>query len=445
MQRLDALGRLEEARVGLEHALAADVARHDDDGVREVGRAPAPVGEAPVVEHLQEQVEDVGVRLLDLVEEEDAVRPAAHRLRQVAALLAVDVAGRRADEPRGHVLLHELAHVEARQRLLVVEEKLGERLRELGLADAARSEKEERPDRLARIAQSHAAAAHGARDGAHRFALPDDALGEALLHLEELVALGLEHLADGDAGPVAEDARDVFLGDHVRHVAAALATDRRLGGLEPPPHVRQLHVLELSEPREVLLVARLLHLGFEPVALRAERRESRHRAAARVELRAHLVHRRLEIAHLLLDALARLDAHRVGVVGQRRDLRLEGREPPDGFVDLCGDAVDLDALARGRFVEEIDRRVGQRAVLQVALREAHRGEDGPFADLHLVVRFVLRRDAAQDLDGRIDRGSLDRQHAETPEQAGVALLHLASVRRSSSTRGAAPRRASGAA
>ena len=58
-QRLAPVGRFEELRVGLEQTLAADVARHDDDRVREVGRAPAPVGETPVVEHLEEQVEDV--------------------------------------------------------------------------------------------------------------------------------------------------------------------------------------------------------------------------------------------------------------------------------------------------------------------------------------------------------------------------------------------------
>ncbi len=104
--------------------LRPDVARHDDDGVREVRRAPASVGEAPVVEHLEEQVEDVGVRLLDLVEEEHAVRLAADGLGQKSALFAVDVTRRRADEALRHVLFHELAHVEASHRLLVVEQEL---------------------------------------------------------------------------------------------------------------------------------------------------------------------------------------------------------------------------------------------------------------------------------------------------------------------------------
>ena len=43
--------------------MRADVARHDDDGVAEVDGTALCVGEAAVVEHLQEGVEHVGVSL----------------------------------------------------------------------------------------------------------------------------------------------------------------------------------------------------------------------------------------------------------------------------------------------------------------------------------------------------------------------------------------------
>ena len=78
----------------------ADVRGHDDHGVAEVDRAALAVGQPPVVEHLQQDVEDLGVRLLDLVEQHDGVRAAAHGLGELPALLVADVAGRRADEPR---------------------------------------------------------------------------------------------------------------------------------------------------------------------------------------------------------------------------------------------------------------------------------------------------------------------------------------------------------
>ena len=66
-----------------------------------------------VVHHLQQDVEDVRVRLLDLVEQHDAVRVLVDRVGELAALIEADVARRRADQPRHRVLLHVLGHVEA--------------------------------------------------------------------------------------------------------------------------------------------------------------------------------------------------------------------------------------------------------------------------------------------------------------------------------------------
>ena len=71
---------------------AADVRRHDQHRVAEVDRAALAVGQPAVVEHLQQHVEHLGVRLLDLVEQDDRVRPPAHRLGQLAALVVADVA-----------------------------------------------------------------------------------------------------------------------------------------------------------------------------------------------------------------------------------------------------------------------------------------------------------------------------------------------------------------
>ena len=82
----------------LHDLVRAEVAGHHDHGVLEVHRAALAVGQAAVVEHLQQHVEHVRVRLLDLVEQQHAVGLAAHRLGQVAALVVADVARRRADQ-----------------------------------------------------------------------------------------------------------------------------------------------------------------------------------------------------------------------------------------------------------------------------------------------------------------------------------------------------------
>ena len=93
--------------------------------------------------HLQQDVEDVGVRLFDFVEEDDGVGTAAHGLGELAAFVVADVAGRRADETRDGVLLHVLAHVDADHGLLVVEEEFGEGAGGFGFADAGGAEEDE--------------------------------------------------------------------------------------------------------------------------------------------------------------------------------------------------------------------------------------------------------------------------------------------------------------
>ena len=127
----------------LDH-VRAEVRGHHDHRVLEVDRAALAVGQAAVVEHLQQRVEHVRVRLLDLVEQDHRVGLAAHLLGELAALVVADVARRRADQARDRVLLHVLGHVDADQVVLGVEQERGERLAQLGLADARRAEEQER-------------------------------------------------------------------------------------------------------------------------------------------------------------------------------------------------------------------------------------------------------------------------------------------------------------
>src|SRR5207245_4609910 len=101
--------------------VAPEVRRHDDDRVAEVNRPALAVREAAILEDLQQDVEHIRVRLLDLVKENHAVGPAAHRLGELAAFLIANVARRRTDEPGDRVLFHVLRHVDTHHGLLVVE------------------------------------------------------------------------------------------------------------------------------------------------------------------------------------------------------------------------------------------------------------------------------------------------------------------------------------
>ena len=133
------------------NGLAAQIRGHDDHGVAEVDSPALTVSETAVVEDLQQDVEDVGVCLLDLIEEHDRVWTASNRLCELSTFVVADVAGRSADQARNRVLLLVLGHVEPNEGLLVVEQELGQRTRQLSLADTGRAEEDERSHRPVRI------------------------------------------------------------------------------------------------------------------------------------------------------------------------------------------------------------------------------------------------------------------------------------------------------
>mmetsp|Transcript_13083 Transcript_13083/g.37309 ORF Transcript_13083/g.37309 Transcript_13083/m.37309 type:complete len:356 (-) Transcript_13083:1633-2700(-) len=105
----------------LQHLPAAHIGGHDHDTVREARGAALAVRQAPVLQDLQEQVEDLGVRLLDLVQDHDTVGPPPHGPGELAAARVVEahVSRRRADQPGDAVRLGVLAHIQADQRLWV--------------------------------------------------------------------------------------------------------------------------------------------------------------------------------------------------------------------------------------------------------------------------------------------------------------------------------------
>src|SRR5918994_1919559 len=341
----------------------AHVRGHDHDRVAEVDRAPLGVREPSVLQDLEQDVEHVRVRLLDLVEQEHAVRLAPHGLGELAALVVPDVAGRRADEPGHGVLLHVLRHVDADHRLLVAEQELGERPRELGLPDAGGAEEDERAGGALRVLQAGPRAADGLRDRLDGGVLPDDALVELLLHAHELLRLGLGELEHRDAGPHGDDVGDLLLADL-----------RALDGLAGAPLLLELALLVRELPLLVAQVRGLLEL------LRLDRC--------------------LLVAPRRLDLLLEVAVHRRS--GHR-----------------------LDARAGRGLVDEVDRLVGEEAVRDVAVRQLGGRLERLVGDADAVVRLVAVAQALQDLDCVLRGGLVHADLLETALERGVALQVLA--------------------
>ena len=204
------LGRLlAEAEPGLVlDQLGADVAGHDEDDVLEVDAAAEAVGEAAFVHDLKQHVVDVGMRLLDFVEQEHGVGAPPDAFGQLPALLVADVSWRGTDQTADVVFFHELAHVEPDQGVAIAEEELGQRLGQKRFADAAGAEEDETAHGPVRVLHATAAAADGLGHGGDRFVLRNDRAVQLGFKLQQALGFLLLEPGQGHAGHIADDLSD---------------------------------------------------------------------------------------------------------------------------------------------------------------------------------------------------------------------------------------------
>ncbi len=162
----------------------------------------------------------IRVRFFNLVEQDDAVRIAAHFFCQLAGFFKADIARRRTDQLRDRMFLHVFAHIEANHGVFCAKQLFSERFGELRFPDAGRADKQERTDRAVFRFQAGAAAADRLGDFFHRFRLADHFFRQVFFEMFHFFFfIGLQ-FADRDAGFLGNDLLDVrhidcwaFLGD----------------------------------------------------------------------------------------------------------------------------------------------------------------------------------------------------------------------------------------
>jgi hypothetical protein len=111
------------------------------------------------------------------------------------------------------VLLGVLTHVDADDRPLVVEQEVGQRLGELGLAGARRAEEQERAGGPVGVGDAGPRTADGVAHGGHGLLLADQPLADDVLHPQQLGGLPLQQLSGRDAGPGLDDVGDLLGAD----------------------------------------------------------------------------------------------------------------------------------------------------------------------------------------------------------------------------------------
>ena len=100
--------------------------RYYDNGVFKVNLTAVCIGDAAIIQNLEQDIQDIRVRLFDLVEQDDRVRTAANLFGQLTGLIIANVSRRRTDQAGNRVFLHVFGHVKANERLGDTGLRLGE-------------------------------------------------------------------------------------------------------------------------------------------------------------------------------------------------------------------------------------------------------------------------------------------------------------------------------
>ena len=196
-----------------EDGAAGQVAGHHHHGVAEINAAALGVAEAAVIEHLQQQVEHLRVRLLDFIEQHHRIGPAPHRLGELASFLVAHVARWRPDQTGHGIALHELAHVEPHQSLFFIKKVGGQGASQLGFTHTGGAQEQKGAHRPTRIFHAGAGAADRRGHSRHGIGLAKHLLAEAVFQFEQFLPLTGHQALHRNAGGAGHHIGDV-LGRH---------------------------------------------------------------------------------------------------------------------------------------------------------------------------------------------------------------------------------------
>ena len=246
------------------------------------------------------------------------------------------------------MLLHVLGHVDPDHRVLAVEHELGQRARQLGLADAGGPDEQERADRPVGVLEAGARAPERIRHGLDRLVLADHPRVQALLHVHELLDLALHQARDRDPRPLGDDLRDVLGVDDILEISGPTHTVVACGVVLCFGGRRQLllelgdrPVLELGRASEVGLALGALEVDLGLLEALLDLGHGTDRLLLALPLGVHPVRALALLGERALELLA--PRHRAGiiVVAQRLELDLELHDVPVDLVDLDWLGVDL--------------------------------------------------------------------------------------------------------
>ncbi len=161
--------------------LGTHVGGHDNHGIAKIYLPPLGIGEAAVLQDLQENIEDLRMGLFNFVEEDYRIGLLPHLFRQLPRLFIAHIAGRGANQAGDGVSFHVLGHVEADHGLLIAEELLRQGPGQFRFPDPRGTQEDKGTDGSFRVLEARPGPAHRLGHRLHRFLLADNPPVQAFL------------------------------------------------------------------------------------------------------------------------------------------------------------------------------------------------------------------------------------------------------------------------
>ena len=315
---------------------------------------------------MQQDVEHVGVRFFDFVQQDHGIRPAANRLGEITAFLVSHVAGRCADQAGHGMFLHELGHIDAHHGLLGVEHELGQRLAQLCFAHAGRSHEKEGTDRAVRVGQACPRAPDRIGGRLYGFVLPDDAFVQGILHSQQLLALTLQHPRHRDARPARNHFGNFILCYPVsQQLEITLFTFFSVFQLLF--QLGYLAILQLGHARQVLGAHCSFQFGAGALEFFLDVRGALYRGFFGLPDFFEIGKLAFHPGNFFLQFLPPLDRSIVSFFLQSLALNFLLDQPPLQAVQNFGLGVDFHADSRCRLVHQVDGLVRQLAFRNITV------------------------------------------------------------------------------
>ncbi len=410
-------------RIGANPKLAAEVAGHNNHRVAEVHRAALTVGQTAIIQQLQQGIEDLRVGFFDLVKQHHAVGAAADRFGQLAAFFKPNITGRRAEEPADGVFLLIFGHINPHHGVFVIEEESRQGAGQFRLADAGRTEEDERADWPVGVLQAGPGAPDGVGDQADRFILADDPLMQTVFHVHQFFHLAFQQAGYRDAGPVADHLGDLFRVHFLFQQGRFFLQQFEFGfGLSQLAfQVMQGAIAQAGRRLEVGMAFSLFDLGLGLVnpafdvpdlldGLLLDR-------PAGIEFAGGFP----QVGQIFFQVGQTFLGGFVFFFLQGLPFNFQLHDRAVHFIQRLGLGVDLRAETGRSFINQVNGLIGEVAVGDIAVGKGRRSDHSGVRDADAVMHLIALFEAAQDAD-RVLHGGFRHQHGlEPPFEGGVFL------------------------